>query len=429
MVPDGVRIRSMTPRVTEGSADAGTVAWTRAVTAAFLGPRLEPEQLARAGAGFAGQRLRGAYPDQDPAAGPDPSPVATLRSWDAQLTVPGGVVDADAVTGIGVRSTHRRRGLARRLLAEDLAAAVRAGTPAAVLTSTQGSLYERFGFGLATRTHTLAVDTARARFREPAPRGAVEVVDRPDAALALAQLVHERARRRHPGALGRTPGQWEAVLTGAGPSNGFEPDRQRHLAVWRDDDGTPGGYVVHRVEEGWHATGAATLGVVDLQATTPTAYAQLWRHLCGQDLVGTVRWGHASVDEPLGWLLTDHRAVTVEGERPMLWLRVLDVPGLLGARRYPLEDVVVLEVADDAGFAAGRWRLDTHDRLAPAVEPTREQPDVVLPVTSLGSVVLGGVDPRVLARTGRLEEGSPGAAGRLARLLAAASVPWNGLAF
>jgi predicted acetyltransferase len=413
----------MTPRVTEGSADAGTIAWTRAMVASFLGPRLEPEQLSRVGAGFEGMRLRGAYAD------PDPAPVATLRSWDADLTVPGGVVTADAVTGIGVRSTHRRQGLARRLLAEDLAAAVRAGAPAAVLTSTQGSLYERFGFGLATRTRAITVDTTRARFRDAAPRGTVEIVDRSDAALALARPVHDRTRRRHPGALARTPSQWDAVLSGAGPWNDLQPDRHRQVAVWRDDDGEPAGYVVHRVQESWYATGSATLGVADLQAVTPTAYTELWRHLCSQDLVGTVRWTHASVDEPLPWLLSDHRAVAVESERAMLWLRVLDAPALLAARRYPIEDAIVLEVADDAGFTPGRWRLDTHDRLAPAVDPTTTTPDVSLSVTSLGSLVLGGVDPRVLARTGRLEEASPGAAGRLARLLAAPSVPWNGTPF
>jgi predicted acetyltransferase len=417
------QIRSMTPRVTEGSADAGTIAWTRAMSAAFLSPRLEPDQLARVGAGFEGQRLRGAYVD------PDPAPVATLRSWDAELTVPGGTVTADAITGIGVRSTHRRRGLARRLIAEDLAAAVRAGARAAALTSTQGSLYEHFGFGLATRTSSITVDTARARFRDPEPRGTIEMIDRSDTALALAGPLHDRARRRHPGTLRRTPSQWEVILTGVGPWNGFEPDRQRQVTVWRDDDGEPAGYLVHRVEEGWHATGSATLGVVDLQALTPTAYAELWRHLCSQDLVGTVRWGQASVDEPLPWLLEDHRAVTAEGEKAMLWLRVLDVAALLTARRYPLEDAIVLDVADDAGLTPGRWRLDTHDRLAPVVEPTRAEPDVALPVSSLGSVVLGGVDPRVLARAGRLEEGTPGAAGRLARLFAAPSVPWNGTPF
>lgn len=418
-----IALRTMTPRVTEGSADAGTVAWTRAMLAAFLAPRLEPETLARVGAGLEGGRLRGAYDD------PDPAPVATLRSWDAELTVPGGALTADAVTSIGVRSTHRRRGLARRLLAEDLAAAVRAGTPAAVLTSTQGSLYERFGFGLATRVRSISVDATRACFRDATPRGRIEIVDRPDAAPALVRPVHDRARRRHPGALARTPQQWDAVLTGAGPATGFEPDRHRQILVWRDDDGEPAGYVVARVEQSWSAAGSATMGVVDLQAVTPTAYTELWRHLCSQDLVGTVRWAHASADEPLPWLLEDHRGVTVDGERAMLWLRVLDVPALLAARRYPIEDVVVLDVVDDGGLTSGRWRLDTHDRVEPAVEPTRDAPDVVLPVASLGSVVLGGVDPRVLARTGRLEEGSPGAAGRLARVLAAPSVPWNGTVF
>jgi hypothetical protein len=60
---------------------------------------------------------------------------------------------------------------------------------------------------------------------------------------------------------------------------------------------------------------------------------------------------------------------------------------------------------------------------------TTDEPDAALDVTALGSLYLGGVDPRVLARAGRLEEHTPGAAGRLARLLAAPSVPWNGIRF
>ncbi|MEJ2867672.1 GNAT family N-acetyltransferase [Actinomycetospora sp. OC33-EN08] len=416
-------VRTFGPRVTEGSADAGTVAWTRAQMSAFLGARLDPEHLARAGAAFEGNRLRGAYVD------PDPTPVATLRSWDAELTVPGGTVRADVITGIGVRSTHRRRGLTDRLLTEDLGAAARAGAAAAVLTSTQGALYERWGFGLATRTRPLTVDTARARFRDPVVRGSLEIVERPDAALALARPIHERARRRHPGALERLASQWDSVVVGAGPWNGFEVDRQRHVVIWRDDDGRPAGYVVHRVEESWYATGAATLGVVDLQALTPSAYLELWRHLCSQDLVGTVRWSGASTDEPLSWLLTDPRAAVSGEDDAMLWLRVLDVPGLLAARRYPAEDALVVEVDDPLGHARGRWRLDTHDRVAPAVTAASGEPDVVLPATSLGSVVLGGVDPRLLVRAGRLDERSAGAAGRLARMLAPPTVPWNGTRF
>jgi hypothetical protein len=52
-----------------------------------------------------------------------------------------------------------------------------------------------------------------------------------------------------------------------------------------------------------------------------------------------------------------------------------------------------------------------------------------MPAATLGALYLGGADPRVLARAGRLAEMSPGAAGRLARLFAAPSVPWNGTRF
>ena len=58
-----------------------------------------------------------------------------------------------------------------------------------------------------------------------------------------------------------------------------------------------------------------------------------------------------------------------------------------------------------------------------------DEPDVALDAATLGALYLGGVDPRVLARAGRLEERTPGAAGRLARLFAAPSVPWNGIRF
>ena len=77
----------------------------------------------------------------------------------------------------------------------------------------------------------------------------------------------------------------------------------------------------------------------------------------------------------------------------------------------------------------GGWALDTTDPVTPAVAATTDTPDVEMDAAALGSLYLGGVDPRVLARAGRLSEHSPGAAGRLARLFAAPGVPWNGIRF
>ena len=159
-------------------------------------------------AAYAGQRLRGVYETADT------SPVATLRSWDTAMTVPGGEVAADAISSIGVRATHRRRGLLRALLVDDLAEAVRAGTPVAALTSTQGSLYERFGFGLAAWTRV-----AHAR-HPPRPgsgtRGPPAASGRSTrrASRSVAGPVQDRARRRHPGSMDRSAASWHTLITG-----------------------------------------------------------------------------------------------------------------------------------------------------------------------------------------------------------------------
>lgn len=414
-------VRRLVPHATDGVADADTVTWARAMLAAFLRPRVEPGDLARAAASYVGQRLRGVYETGDP------SPVATLRSWDTAMTVPGGEITVDAITSIGVRSTHRRRGLLRAVLVDDLAEAARAGTAVAALTSTQGALYERFGFGLASWNRSLRLDTRAAAFREPAPTGrlrSLEVATLPSAAAP----VQDRARRRHPGSMDRTAMSWTALMTGQNTFSGMTPDPVRHAVLWSDATGAPGGYAVYRVAQDW-AGHAGELAVLDLQATTPESYRELWRHLGSFDLVEAVAWSDASTDEPLPWLLTDPRAVTTGASREMLWLRILDVPAALGARRYPVTDRIVLGVHDPAGHAAGTWCLDTTDPVAPHAAPTSEEPDVALDAATLGSLYLGGVDPRVLARAGRLAERTAGAAGRLARLLAAPSVPWNGIRF
>ena len=414
-------VRRLVPHIAEGVADADTVTWARAMAAAFLRPRTDPADLARAAAEYAGQRLRGVYETGDPA------PVATLRSWDALMTVPGGEVAVDAVTSIGVRSTHRRRGLLRSVLVDDLAEAARAGTPIAALTSTQGSLYERFGFGLALSTRSLRLDTRAAVFRDPGPTGRLRTLDVATLPSAAAP-VQDRARRRHPGSMDRAAASWTSLMTGANLFTGMVSDAGRHAVLWSDATGAPGGYVVYRVAQDWLGD-AAEIAVLDLQATTPESYRELWRHLASLDLVGTVSWSDASVDEPLPWLLTDPRPVTAGTSREMLWLRVLDVPAALTARRYPVTDRVVLQVHDPAGHAAGTWLLDASDPTAPVVAATTVDADVALDATTLGSLYLGGVDPRVLARAGRLSELTPGAAGRLARLFAPPSVPWNGTRF
>jgi predicted acetyltransferase len=85
-----------------------------------------------------------------------------------------------------------------------------------------------------------------------------------------------------------------------------------------------------------------------------------------------------------------------------VWLRILDVPELLGGRAYDRSGSVVLEVVDPMGLAGGRFRLEAGPDGA-ACRPTDRSASLSIPIDVLGSVVLGGVALRTLAAAGRLD--------------------------
>src|SRR4029453_5919266 len=117
-------------------------------------------------------------------------------------------------------------------------------------------------------------------------------------------------------------------------------------------DGTDG-YVVYKVKHDWpHGFSRSVLEVRRLDATTPGAYADLWRYVLDVDLVetggaGNAGWGgvvwegargreggawNRPLDEPLLYLLQDPRRI-----RPTiidnLWVRLLRLPAAPAAPR------------------------------------------------------------------------------------------------
>src|SRR3712207_1812701 len=85
------------------------------------------------------------------------------------LTVPGGEVSAAAIAGVGVRPTHRRRGVLTTMMRRQLDDERRAGTVAAVLWASEPGIYGRYGFGLATWRVVTEIEPGRARFRAASP--------------------------------------------------------------------------------------------------------------------------------------------------------------------------------------------------------------------------------------------------------------------
>ncbi len=341
--------------------------------------------------------LRGAWQDQ-PALGTGAIPVATFASFDKTLNVGGDqLLPLRMITDISVSPTHRRQGLLRTLITDDLRDAVAGGLPVAALTVSEGSIYGRFGFGLATHHRHLEVDTtARFALRSLDDGGRMELLE-PVEAWPVVTEVFARFHQRTRGSVDR-PQFYEPMLSG---TFDFEegPDKLLRTAVHVNASGEPDGYVVYRYEG--RQDDHRTVNVKDLVGLTPEAHLRLWRFLADIDLANRVTWHQAPVVDPLEWALVDPFAARVVKVTDALWVRVLDVVAALKARGWGADGEVVLEVADALGHAAGRFRVTSSGGRA-EVARTDDEPGVRLDAEALGSLYLGGVGVETLTAAGRV---------------------------
>jgi predicted acetyltransferase len=321
------------------------------------------------------------------------------------LTVPGAVVPAAHVTAVAVAATHRRRGLLTRIMTTQLEAVRKRGDePIAVLWASEGAIYGRFGYGLACwqveyeiaiRETMPPVKPPTGRLRQAVPR---DVIDE------LAQ-VYDRAQVQRPGRSSRDQRWWMFLTADPKP---WRRGRSAQRAVLYEDAGSVDGYAIWRVKDGWSATGpSGEVAVNEVVAATGEAYAALWRFLLSIDLTRTVKFSFAAVDDPLPHLISNPNALETHLS-PGLWLRLVDLPGAMSARRYSAPVDVVLDVSDGLlPGNAGRWRL-VGDSSAAQCDPTDAAPDLTLDVRALGAVYLGGMSMYSLAAAGLITENSPG---------------------
>ena len=100
--------------------------------------------------------------------------VGAAGSFPFELTVPGGRVSAAGVTIVAVLPTHRRRGILRRLMRAQLDACRERGEPVAYLWATEDTIYDQFGYGLASLSasifNVIDPDSTRLSNAQAAPR-------------------------------------------------------------------------------------------------------------------------------------------------------------------------------------------------------------------------------------------------------------------
>src|SRR5690625_2913913 len=148
MPPEDLQLRPVTPdeldryiRVTETyfAADANDD---------FIKMTLEFAEPVRSYAVFDGQAM-----------------VAVGANSTLEISTPGGsIVSLGGVVNVAVSPTHRRQGLGARLMRRLLEDSRDRGETLSMLTASEGTIYERFGYGPAMTMHKYRLPADRVAF-------------------------------------------------------------------------------------------------------------------------------------------------------------------------------------------------------------------------------------------------------------------------
>src|SRR5215217_4515230 len=139
----------------------------------------------------------------------DGTTVGGAGAFTFDLSIPGGSAPTAGVTVVGVNPTHRRRGVLRAMMRQQLDDVRERGEPLAALWASEETIYTRFGYGMASLQGEIELPRAYAGFALPHERAtALRFVDAQEA-LDLFPPVWERVRQQRPAIFARTHEWWE----------------------------------------------------------------------------------------------------------------------------------------------------------------------------------------------------------------------------
>ena len=348
--------------------------------------------------------------------------VGTADATTSGLTLPGGaIVSHAAVTHIGVLPSFTRNGIATDLMRHQLRDIAARGEVVATLRASEATIYERYGYGVASSSQSVEVQTARAALRpDVGAGGPVRLLDAAEAWDVLPRI-YAGNRPSRPGTIDRPGVWWQGLRLRTESFSGAS-----YVAV-HGEPGSESGFARYRPidTETWFVSDQRTIVVEDFFAPTIDAYLGLLRFLLGLDLVDRVVFWMLPVDDPLPWLLLDRRAMKVTAVHDETWLRVVDARKALAARRYEGDGAVTIAVNDPLLQS----NSTTFTIAGDGAEPTDRRPQLHVGVEGLGAVLLGGASWRSLAVAGLARADDPAAPVVADRLFAVREAPYAGFFF
>ena len=360
----------------------------------------------------------------DAARGPVGEFAAVHSSFPFTTRVPGGgTVTTAGLTLVAVHPGHRRRGLMRAMMTDHFTRSLARGEVISTLFASEGGIYSRFGYGMAT--HGVRLELGRGTgLREVEGADALTVtIDSSDIARHGEVLRAVQARMDRPGTATTLSDESVADIF-LDPESHRAGHEQRRIAVVTDGDSPVAYALFHRA---YRDSGPQVM-VRAWGAVHARASRRLWSVMTDLDLMGAThadRFGH---DDPLIYLLKDPTVAKMSAA-DNLWLRILDLPAALTARGWSADCDVTVAVKDDQlADNAGTWRITAVDGTA-RVTRTADSANVSLTIEDLSTVYLGGPTLTALARASLVTEHRVGAVDELSRALAGDIAPVANFSF
>lgn len=349
-----------------------------------------------------------------------------------ELAVPGGaLVPCAGLSWVGVHPDHRRRGVLSAMIRHHLEQ-VRdtPGLHVSALHASEPAIYGRYGYGLAAVEHPITLSRGTTLTAPALEEAAGAITTRmvtssdPD----TPQRMHD-CHRAHPEG-GTVVGSLEYYQRVCQSFPQWLRDKEPWRVMFAHRDGVDVGFAFFRREAKWESARPSGTVEVLLVVGEPATRLALIRRLVDLDLTSTVKLRTGSADDPvLAWAGGPRATAGVE-TYDSLWIRLVDLPEALAARRWSAACDVVVEVTDrHAPWNEGTWRIHADADGTASAERTEADPDLRLPVAALGGAYAGGGNLAALARAGVVTEARAGAAAELWRAMRTDLAPGASMMF
>lgn len=341
-------------------------------------------------------------------------------SFGADMITPGGLkVPTAGLSWLGVHPAHRRRGLMTTMIHDHFTRCIARGEHVSVLYAMESEIYARFGYGMGAQTVKASIPRGPRMWHVDGTEHLTVRLERANFDQHDQLIADLQAKLERPGTI--------LNPVGSGRNARFtDPVGNRHgMEKWRiciiEDAGDPVAYAFFRrkadSEIGIH-DGVAQ--VREHGSLTAAASQKLWQVLTDFDLVGTTHTENLATDDPLLFQLKDARGARIK-VIDNIWVRLLNVPEALAARKYFHECDVTFALTDKHVPAnAGVWRITVKDgdatitRLSTAGDQPPAPADLEMDIRHLGTVYLGGTSLEALSAAGLVKENTRGQARELA---------------